>query len=393
MASDTQYVDTKVPTKRLRVEPKTPKGGFASYNVYAFVGPCGAGKTYACSQLLRQQCRDGQVKRVYVIGPTVTKNHAWDAVRPWIMGTCEDAEEAEEFMHEMRKRCVAEYDCWETIRKNYSRANFRKILQSGKASDGYDRLVREFARDRGPEWYDDAPCSALVCDDCMGTNLFNYSRQSTYSNMLIRHRHLGMNVYALVQGLKNSFPRHLRLNVRCWMLWRFGDKRIVQDLFSEASGALCDEGEFHDMYSLLTGKNDRGENTQPKGRDFLVLDAKTADAPFRAGLNVAASCPAQLMQFCCPRGAHGGAGGSGMPSGGGGNEHADGPDEEDGDNDDDDREFVMLQDTVGRYKKVKRGVAGFAAACQNHRTRAYEAESRFSASQMRSLRPLSAHAV
>jgi len=295
--TDTAYVSTAPPSKRRRVEPKTPTNGFAAYNVYAFVAPCGGGKTHACAQLIRQQCEDGQVKRVYIVAPTVRKNHAWDAIYPWIEDTCDKAGDAEEFLHNMRKRCVAEYDFWESIRRNYKRDDFADILQGGKRADGFDTLVREFAKKQGPSWYEDAPCTALICDDCMGTDLFSYGRTSTFANMLIRHRHLALNVYILVQGLKNTFPRHLRLNVRCWLLWRFGDKRIVKDLFSEGSGALCCEEEFIEMYNAVTGRDINGDNLQTRGQDFLIMDAKSKHS-FRAGLNVAAKTPQQLLTYC-----------------------------------------------------------------------------------------------
>jgi len=234
---------------------------------------------------------------VYIIAPTVRKNHAWDAVFPWLEDTCDQANEAEEFLYNMRKRCVAEYDFWECIRKNYKREQFADILQGGKRADGFDTLVREFSKREGVRWYDDPPCTALICDDCMGTDLFHYGRTSVFANMLIRHRHLAMNIYILVQGLKNTFPRHLRLNVRCWFLWRFGDKRIIRDLFSEGSGALCCEEEFMNLYNTITGRDEQGNNYQQRGQDFLILDAKS-DLPFRAGLNVAGKTPMNLLHYC-----------------------------------------------------------------------------------------------
>lgn len=91
----------------------------------------------------------------------------------------------------------------------------------------------------------------MVFDDLIGSSAFKSTGKSALTNLVLKNRHLGVNILIATQSLK-SIPKSIRLNTSLFVLYRFANKSIIlDDVYPEVSGKLTPE-QFEQLYDYAT---------------------------------------------------------------------------------------------------------------------------------------------
>jgi len=116
-------------------------------------------------------------------------------------------------------------------------------------------------REPEPPRYPNGAVTFLVLDDLIGSSAFRATGKSELTNLVLRNRHLGVNILIATQSLK-SIPKAIRLNASLFVLYRFANRDVVlEDLYEEVSGLVTKE-QFAALYSHATQED----------HDALVID-------------------------------------------------------------------------------------------------------------------------
>ena len=67
----------------------------------------------------------------------------------------------------------------------------------------------------------------LVLDDLVGTNLYKSTGKSAFTNLVLKNRHLGINILMLVQNLK-AVPKSIRTNRSLFVIFKFASKKNMR---------------------------------------------------------------------------------------------------------------------------------------------------------------------
>lgn len=251
------YKANKYPVPR---DPYLPKMFF----VGLFVGSRGSGKTYSCVQLLKlyenygisNPMQGGRPidQRIILISPTSEANPVFNSLK--------------HLSHD-------------DVHTHYSDAGLLQIIADVRAekeaTDEYQRklaLFNKFRRMRHVEqlnphelaeleMMDFMPPDAskvrfpagvvtfMVLDDLVGTAAFKAVGQSALTNLVLKNRHLSINICICTQNLK-AIPKSIRANASLFVIFRFGSQKMIcEDLYEEVSGLMTLE-QFCELYAFAT---------------------------------------------------------------------------------------------------------------------------------------------
>ena len=89
-------------------------------------------------------------------------------------------------------------------------------------------------------------------DDLIGNNQV-FKQHSLINNVVIKHRHLQINMIFTSQNPK-SIPNIIRINTDVFVLYRFANVKIVlEKIYEEVSNLLTQE-EFEELYKHATAE-------------------------------------------------------------------------------------------------------------------------------------------
>ena len=263
------------------------------YFVCLAVGSRGSGKTFSIVKLIKQYekygimnqiTEDKCAQRVILFSPTVEANPIFESLKhldPKDIITSYTDDKLLEVIEDIK----AEND--ET--KEYQRklALYKKFLKHARKTP--EKLGTIFAPDEIQDlemmnWeepekptYPNGCVIFMVLDDLIGSSAFKSVGRSALTNLVLKNRHLGINVLIATQSLK-SIPKPIRNNTSLFVLYRFANKKIVlDDLYVEVSGKLKPD-EFESIYDYAT-ENDH---------DSLVMDftGSSKELMFRKNFDV-----------------------------------------------------------------------------------------------------------
>jgi hypothetical protein len=93
----------------------------------------------------------------------------------------------------------------------------------------------------------------LILDDLIGSSAFKSVGKSALTSLVLRNRHVGVNIIIATQSLK-SIPKPLRMNTSVFVIFRFASRKIVcEDLWIEVSNLLSIE-QFEKLYDFATSE-------------------------------------------------------------------------------------------------------------------------------------------
>jgi hypothetical protein len=244
--------------------PDLPRMYFAGL----WVGGRESGKTFSCAQLLTMYAKFGIKEsappfknkpcrqRIIIISPTFKENtvlhdlanldkrkdvHATytdDLLRGIVKGIKEQQKEALEYRKQVLtwNRAVALDDAGREITELGGKGlrRLQKMNFEPPVAPEDDRLVVNF----------------LIMDDMIGSSAYKQGR-SYFTQSLLANRHIGMNVAMLVQTLRSGVPRAIRNNVSLFVLFKFADGTVTEQLYEEVSNKIT-EVEFKELYAYAT---------------------------------------------------------------------------------------------------------------------------------------------
>ena len=243
-----------------------------NYMVGCFLGARGGGKTYACVKLIKQyenheiydEYNNKVEIRTILFSPTIQANKIFNS-----LDSLADEDKHDGYSESKLKNLIEEIkeekDKTEEYKLNlqaYKR--FLKAKNPDKLSS--DDLLRLHALDfEEPEkpTYPNGQVIVLVLDDLVGSKIYKPMGESYFRNVLLRNRHMGINIMMLVQDLK-SVPKSIRVNCSLFVLFRFSNKKIIEDMYQEFGSSMKLE-DFTMLYKYAT-ENDH---------DALVIDFTT----------------------------------------------------------------------------------------------------------------------
>lgn len=264
----------------------TPQNGIKTYFVMGCIGTCESGKTVSGVSIGVKMKEEGQIDKVWIVSPSYGNNSNMDALEP--EEVIDDLTNAEGKIWNIFEQCKEEKELWNKLKemglteeqlqlhiksKIGGGSNFMDA-KHGKSNDFNSKLRKYF--EKNPNWDKVPPSNLLFLDDILQSELVSGRRNSAIGNVILKHRHAGLNVIFTSQGLKSSFPKLLRENVNVWCLWTFPDEKVKWKLYEECVGGRMDRQCFDKVYEYLKDK--------PKGENFLVIDLHSEiEFPFRIG--------------------------------------------------------------------------------------------------------------
>ena len=90
----------------------------------------------------------------------------------------------------------------------------------------------------------------LILDDLVGSTAYKATGKSALTNLVLRNRHMGINILMMTQNLK-SVPKSIRSNTSLFVIFKFASKRIVDDLYEELSNYITLE-KFEKLLDFAT---------------------------------------------------------------------------------------------------------------------------------------------
>lgn len=123
--------------------------------------------------------------------------------------------------------------------------------------------------------YEETPVNIIILDDLMATGAFTSKRLSSLTNNLIKNRHNGIVFCLLVQALKGSVPKNIRLNCNVFFIGKFASKKILEeDFWEEVSNVLTLE-QLNELYDKATEEQ----------YGSLIIDCSRKEKRFFKGLD------------------------------------------------------------------------------------------------------------
>ena len=226
------------------------------YFVSLFVGSRGTGKTYSICSLLKQYERatfDGnQAMRIILFSPTHDANPVFSCLRNLaesdIINNYSDANLIEmigDIKHE--KEETEKYQKEKAIYSKFVRGDVDNLsLDEVHVLEKLDYCKPDEKQVRFPH----GVVNYMIFDDLIGSSAFKAVGKSALTNLTLKNRHLGINIIIATQNLK-AIPKSIRSNASIYVLFKFANNKILDDLYEEVSSTLTFE-DFVKIYVYST---------------------------------------------------------------------------------------------------------------------------------------------
>lgn len=270
-----RYKKNKYPVPN---DPNLPRMFF----VGLFVGSRGSGKTFSVVELLKQYERHGieddgvkVAQRVVVFSPTHDANPVFNALRHLDA----DVDVVNNYSDQRLLAVVADVarQREETREYQLKLALYRKFLRVKRIdelepAELMQLELNDFEPPQPPK-YPHGCVTFFVLDDLVGSDAFKSTGKSALTNLVLKNRHLGINILICTQNLR-AIPKSIRTNTSLFVVFRFASMRIItEDLYEEVSNVVT-LPEFEALYDAATA-GDHGS---------LVIDfSAPKEARFKRG--------------------------------------------------------------------------------------------------------------
>ena len=265
------FKPNKYPQSR---NPDLPRNYFVSL----FVGGRGAGKTHTICKLLKEYEEagfdGGQDMRVVLMSPTSDANPVWTSLTTItdVIPTYSD-EKLLEVASEIRE----EKDATDDYRARLKL--YRKFLRVEPSKLSHEEVLELEKMDfepPEPPRYPHGCVTFLILDDLVGSSAFKAVGKSCLTNLVLKNRHLGINLIIATQNLR-AITKSIRNNTSVFSLFRFANaKTVSDDLYEEVSNIVSPE-QFHALFVHAT-RDDHDclviDFTAPKGSRFKLNFSK-----------------------------------------------------------------------------------------------------------------------
>lgn len=266
-----------VPHKKNKYPIPIDQNSPRMYFVNLAVGSRGSGKTFSIVKLIKQYEKFGimnQVtqekcdQRVILFSPTIDANPIFNSLKHLdekdiitnysddkLVNVIEDIKEENEQTKEYQRK-LALYKKF----LKHSKKTPEKLALIFTPEEIMDLEMMDWQEPEKPT-YPNGCVVFMVFDDLIGSNAFKSVGRSALTNLVLKNRHLGVNILIATQSMR-GIPKNIRLNTSLFILYRFANKKIIlEDVYEEVSGRLTPQ-QFEAMYDFAT-ENDH---------DAMVID-------------------------------------------------------------------------------------------------------------------------
>jgi len=225
-----------------------------------FCGGRGAGKTWGACQLLKQyeisglydpKTHEDVEQRIILISPTVHANPVFTSLKNLdpndihfkysdnkLIKIVDDIKTQQKETQEYQEKLKV----YKKFIKNHKRLTQEEIFELER--NNYDPPMK-------PR-YTTNPINFLVLDDCLGSSAFRQGK-SPFTQFALQNRHYKTCILILTQNLK-AIPKSLRINVNLFVLFKFANKQVLLDMYTEVENLLT-EDEFMMLYQYATDES------------------------------------------------------------------------------------------------------------------------------------------
>jgi hypothetical protein len=255
-------------------DPNIPK----LYFVSLFIGSRGSGKTYSCCKLLKLYENYGLFdngrkvdQRIILISPTSSANPVFTSLKHLdesdIHGDYSDS-----LLMDILENIQDEKEKTLAYQKKLNLWNkFLKIKQVHDLTP--DELIElEMMNYMPPEEprYKNKVVNFLILDDLIGSSAFKTTGKSAVTSLILKNRHLGINILIMTQNLK-AIPKSIRTNTSLFVIFKFASKKIIiEDLYEEVSNCISID-KFENLIDYATENEHDSlviDFTQPRANRF-----------------------------------------------------------------------------------------------------------------------------
>lgn len=250
------------------------------YFVSLWVGSRGAGKTHSLCKLLKMYESFGIMnsegthkvdQRIILFSPTSAANPVYTSLK-WL--------DPDDIIHEYSDEELVDIiddiklERQETEEYQRKLKLYKRFLSCRDPSkmDPDDILELDtmgFEPPKEPRYPNGCVCF-MILDDLIGSSAFKSTGRSALTNLVLKNRHLGVNILVATQNLK-AIPKSIRTNTSLFVIFKFASKKIVcDDLWEEVSNTLTLE-RFEEAYEHATKEDHDAfviDFSQPKERRF-----------------------------------------------------------------------------------------------------------------------------
>ena len=264
-----------------------PKDLFPIPTIIAFIAHRGSGKTNAAILLAKEYMNYGSINKVYIISPTYESNPEFkvldideENVYTNLDTTVSDLTKIEEQV----KEDAQDHMNYEKYVNAYKK--WRKLLNAQHLMDEEEKmsvimkyqlsaeetLTLQLNHFKEPPKDIPKPRPLLIMDDLSHSDIFSGSKDNPFSNLALRHRHVGgmnygISIFIMVQTFKTGVPRSLRQGaVQQFCIWKTHDESNLKEIYQSIANS-CTYDQFKEMYEIATAGV----------HDFLVVDPYDRD--------------------------------------------------------------------------------------------------------------------
>jgi len=229
-----------------------------NYFAALYAGQRGSGKTDACIKLLKMQeqsdLRDPNgnkvAQRVILFCPTIAGNMKFYALKNL------DPEDVhtnytDEMFVEVLAQVKAEKE--ETDKYHEIKALIKKYKNARTDLIPDEDLLMLYDCNfelPPPPKYPNGVVTHIVLDDLLSSCAFKSTGKSVVTDTVLNGRHINVNIHILAQNLM-ALPKSIRINCTVLIFFRFGQKKVQEDIYDECSGIMSFKT-FQKVYDEVT---------------------------------------------------------------------------------------------------------------------------------------------
>ncbi len=251
-----KYKDIEYPQPKSLDLPK-------NYYTALVIGGTGSGKTNSIVKLLKYYekekifTKEGELteQRIILLSPTFQSNTIWRTLKNLDV-ECDVYEQ--DYTNAMFQAILDDIDAIRDEAKQYQKVmkiwkKFKKVKKISLLTNAEVLILQMIDFDIENLFvpkFKVPPVTHLILDDLVCSPAFKPN--SLVSNLSVRNRHRGINLFILAQSAK-QITKIIRIQARILMLYRFNSNNICSDLYELVSNVLTPE-QFEQIYMEITSE-------------------------------------------------------------------------------------------------------------------------------------------
>jgi len=260
-------LDAKLKHPKSKVPICKHDGLTPCYFVYTSIGQKHSGKTVSFTSLIKlyeeygfknPETNDNMKIRTILVSPTA--NFSTNSIIHQLKSLNEDDVYTEDINEDLLNKIFDELKAEKQLVKDKSEyikayKHFLSVNDVMKLKDDEVLILSQYDFEKPSVIFNNIEdyIYMWVLDDLISdNNVFNQKRSNFIQNLVIKHRHYGINLIFTTQGLKN-IPKLIRNNTDVLQFFKSSSNKIIDEMYEMVSSNLTKE-EFLRLYEYSTSE-------------------------------------------------------------------------------------------------------------------------------------------